>query len=296
MTVPKKSKTNVRGKRKYAEKKTQAAQIRRRRSRRLRVPSKRLNSPDAVHAGIAEKKVVRTNSGKAEQEHAAEIQEAENFKGARSTAEVCTKENQPKKPSAVSHRLFAFRQKSSAVPQKFDAVLQETQKLSVLSSANSNHQMREVSETAPVSYSHKAAESVPLGVNPSSLSVSKYTSRKDVDDLLEEVDSALACIPNRQDFINLRQNIEHHLTNLQRENSRNRKMIRQLKAELDNLASDEVVARCAKLMKQNSELREQKVYTDIRYEAREAEIRKLKEEIKFLQKQNGYLDEEQRND
>lgn len=170
----------------------------------------------------------------------------------------------------------------------------DPQKLSVAAAVmpSSSRQIHNSSEIPSLLYPYKPARSTPLCVHSSSPSVVKdYTSKKDVDDLLEEIECALICTSEGRDFSELRQKVAHHLTNLYKENCRSRQTIRRLRAEISNLSANGAIDRFNMLMKQNGELREQKVLADIRYEARTEEVIKMRKRIKYLEMRNKDLEE-----
>lgn len=117
-----------------------------------------------------------------------------------------------------------------------------------------------------------------------------YISKKDVEELISEINKALARFTD-EDNNELREKIAHHLNNLHRENCRFRQALNQLRSELDSLSSNSTVSRYNMLMKQNRELREQKILADIKCEAQTEEVRKLLGRIRILETRNRNLED-----
>ncbi|KAM3719634.1 DNA-directed RNA polymerase subunit beta' [Dirofilaria immitis] len=158
-----------------------------------------------------------------------------------------------------------------------------------LSSIASNRQVHSSLEVPSVLYPYRPARNQALCVQSSSSITKDYVSKKDVEELLVEIKKALALITD-EDYGELHEKIAHHLNNLHRENCRLRQALHHLRSELDSLSSNSTVNRCNLLMKQNSELREQKILADIKCEAQMDKTHKLLERIKILEIRNKDLE------
>lgn len=174
--------------------------------------------------------------------------------------------------------------------QKTRLSMKTTSRNLSLSSIASNRQVHSSLEVPSVLYPYRPARSQALCVEPSSSMTKDYVSKKDVEELLVEINRALARVTD-EDCSELREKIAHHLNNLHRENCRFRQTLHQLRSELDSLSSNSTVNRYNMLIKQNGELREQKVLADIKCEAQMEEVRKLLERIRILEMRNKNLED-----
>uniref|UniRef100_A0A8R1XLC0 Uncharacterized protein n=1 Tax=Onchocerca volvulus TaxID=6282 RepID=A0A8R1XLC0_ONCVO len=229
-----------------------------RHSERQRIPNKRLSFSDICPDIQAQKKPNKAKS-KMGEEHV-KVQKCKNSK---------------KKPVNIPKTQLNVK----ATSRNFS-----------LSSVVSNRQVHSSLEVPSVLYPYRPARSEALCVQPSSSMIKDYVSKKDVEELLVEINSALALITD-EDYSELREKIAHHLNNLHRENCRFRQTLHQLRSELDSLSNNSTINRCNLLMKQNSELREQKVLADIKCEAQMEEARKLLERIRVLEVRNKDLED-----
>ncbi|VDN87039.1 unnamed protein product [Brugia pahangi] len=158
-----------------------------------------------------------------------------------------------------------------------------------MSSITSNRQVHSSLEVPSILYPYRPARCQALCVEPSSSMTKDYVSKKDVEELLTEINKALACVTD-EDYSELREKIAHHLNSLYRENCRFRQALHQLRSELESLSNNSTINRYNLLIKQNSELREQKVLADIKCEAQMEEVRKLLERIRTLEVRNKDLE------
>ncbi|VDK72614.1 unnamed protein product [Onchocerca ochengi] len=229
-----------------------------RHSERQRIPNKRLSFSDICPDIQAQKKPNKAKS-KMGEEHV-KVQKCKNSK---------------KKPVNIPKTQLNVK----ATSRNFS-----------LSSVVSNRQVHSSLEVPSVLYPYRPARSEALCVQPSSSMIKDYVSKKDVEELLVEINSALALITD-EDYSELLEKIAHHLNNLHRENCRFRQTLHQLRSELDSLSNNSTINRCNLLMKQNSELREQKVLADIKCEAQMEEARKLLERIRVLEVRNKDLED-----
>lgn len=154
----------------------------------------------------------------------------------------------------------------------------------------SNRQIHSSLEVPSLLYPYKPARSEALCIEPSSSMAKEYVSKKDVEDLIVEINRALAHVTDA-DYSELYEKISHHLRNLHRENCRYRQALQQLRSELESISSNSTVNRCNMLIKQNSELRELKALADIKYEAQMEKVRKLLEKVRILEVRNKNLEQ-----
>ncbi|MCP9261508.1 BMA-NST-1, isoform e [Dirofilaria immitis] len=149
-----------------------------------------------------------------------------------------------------------------------------------LSSIASNRQVHSSLEVPSVLYPYRPARNQALCVQSSSSITKDYVSKRMWKNSLI----------TDEDYGELHEKIAHHLNNLHRENCRLRQALHHLRSELDSLSSNSTVNRCNLLMKQNSELREQKILADIKCEAQMDKTHKLLERIKILEIRNKDLE------
>uniref|UniRef100_A0A915Q7F0 CP-type G domain-containing protein n=1 Tax=Setaria digitata TaxID=48799 RepID=A0A915Q7F0_9BILA len=229
-----------------------------RHSERQRIPSRRLSFPDFYPIMQGQKKTTKARS-KMEISHA-KVREDKN----------CEMKSVSTQKTRIS---------MNATPRNLS-----------LSSFTNNRQIHSSLEVPSVLYPYRPAKSQALCVQPSSSVAKDYVSKKDVEGLMDEISGALARVTD-EDYSELREKISHHLNSLYRENCRFRQTLHQLKSELNSLSSNSTVNRCNVLIKQNSELREQKVLADIKCEAQMEEARKLLDRIRILEVRNRDLED-----
>lgn len=168
--------------------------------------------------------------------------------------------------------------------------MKDTSKNLSLSTVDNNRQVHSSLEVPSILYPYKPARSQALCVEPSSSTTKDYISKKDVEELIVEINSALTRITD-EDYSELREKIAHYLNNLHRENCRFRQALHQLKSQLDGLSSNSTVSCYNMLIKQNSKLREQKVLADLKCEAQTEEVRRLLGKIRILEIRNKNLED-----
>ncbi|EFO27574.1 hypothetical protein LOAG_00910 [Loa loa] len=232
--------------------------VRQRHSERQRIPSKRLSFPDVYPVIRTQKKSTKARP-KVEETH----------------VKIHKCKNSTKKPVSIL---------------KTGLSVKATSKNLSMSSIASNRQVHSSLEIPSVLYPYRPARSQALCVEPSSSMTKDYVSKKDVDELLIELNKALTRVTD-EDCSELREKIAHHLNNLHRENCRFRQALHQLRSELDSLSSNSTVNSYNMLIKQNGELREQKVLADIKCKAQMEEVRKLLERIRILEMRNKNLED-----
>ncbi|VIO92859.1 conserved hypothetical protein [Brugia malayi] len=231
--------------------------IKPRHSERQRIPSKRLSFPDVCSVIQTQKKSTKARP-KVEQTYV-KVQKYKNFN--------------KKQASILKNRLSV-----KATPANLS-----------MSSITSNRQVHSSLEVPSILYPYRPARCQALCVEPSSSMTKDYVSKKDIEELLTEINKALACVTD-EDYSELREKIAHHLNSLYRENCRFRQALHQLRSELESMSNNSTINRYNLLIKQNGELREQKVLADIKCEAQMEEVRKLLEKIRTLEVRNKDLE------
>uniref|UniRef100_A0A1I8EUK4 Guanine nucleotide-binding protein-like 3 homolog n=1 Tax=Wuchereria bancrofti TaxID=6293 RepID=A0A1I8EUK4_WUCBA len=229
-----------------------------RHSERQRIPSKRLSLPDVYSVIRTQKKSTKARP-KAEEAYV-KVQKCKNFS------------------------------KKSASILKTQLSVKATSKNLSVSSITSNRQVHSSLEVPSILYPYRPARCQALCVEASSSMTKDYVSKKDVEELLSEINKALGRVTDK-DYSELREKIAHHLNSLYRENCRFRQALHQLRSELESLSNNSTVNRYNMLIKQNGELREQKVLADIKCEAQMEEVRKLLERIRMLEVRNKSLED-----
>ncbi|EJW83744.1 hypothetical protein WUBG_05346 [Wuchereria bancrofti] len=196
-----------------------------RHSERQRIPSKRLSLPDVYSVIRTQKKSTKARP-KAEEAYV-KVQKCKNFS------------------------------KKSASILKTQLSVKATSKNLSVSSITSNRQVHSSLEVPSILYPYRPARCQALCVEASSSMTKDYVSKKDVEELLSEINKALGRVTDK-DYSELREKIAHHLNSLYRENCRFRQALHQLRSELESLSNNSTVNRYNMLIKQNGELREQK--------------------------------------
>ncbi|VDK72685.1 unnamed protein product [Litomosoides sigmodontis] len=232
--------------------------IRPRHSERQRIPSKRLGFPDDAYPVIQPQKKYTKIRPKMEEAH----------------IEVSKGKNSNRKRGVLKTKLN----------------IKTISKNLSLPTVDNNRQVHSSLEVPSILYPYRPARSQALCVEPSSSTTKDYISKKDVEELIVEINNALARITN-EDYSELREKITHHLNSLYRENCRFRQALHQLKSEVDSLSSNSTVNCYNMLIKQNSKLREQKVLADIKCEAQMEEVRRLLGRIRILEIRNKNLED-----
>ncbi|CAG9534948.1 unnamed protein product [Cercopithifilaria johnstoni] len=232
--------------------------IRPRHSERQRIPSKRLSFPDVCPIITAQKKSAKARP---------KIKEAH--------VKVHKRRNSNKKPVSILKTQLSIKAASKNLS---------------LSSIASNRQVHSSLEVPSILYPYRPARSQALCVEPSSSMTKDYISKKDIEELIVEINKALTRAID-EDYSELREKIGHHLNSLHRENCRFRQALHQLRSELDGLSSNSTINHYNMLIKQNRKLREQKVLADIKCEAQTEEVRKLLGRIRVLETRNRSLED-----